>query len=148
MTTFLEARDAILGMVNTKWLADPLTTSVKMLWDDVDGDKPGYDANKKPIPYARTTLRHLSSGEDTIGGEGIGKDEHIGQVVVQIFGPRGRGYAVAGAMAQVVKGFFQRKSITGVDGWFFEVTATEVPSDSDWDQINVSAQFRYYERIG
>lgn len=147
MPTITEARDAINGVINTGWLASAVTMALPMLWDDVKGDKPGHDANGLPIAYGRTTVRHLQSNEETLGGEGVGTDLHEGQVIVQVFAPKGDGYTRADAIAQVVKGFFQRKRFTG-GGWFYDVTASEAPSTGPWDQINVRASFRYPERIG
>lgn len=149
MTTIDAARDAIAKVVDDGWAADPLTTGLTLLWDDVDGDRPGYDANQKPVAYGRATIQHLSGGTETIGGEGIGKEEQLGQVVVQVFGPKGRGYKTASKLAQVVKRFFQRKRIPNVEaGWFFDVSATEERRPGPWDQFNVTAQFRYSESVG
>ena len=44
-----EAADLLHGWVRTAWLADPLTSALPLLFDDVDGDKPGHDANGDPI---------------------------------------------------------------------------------------------------
>lgn len=150
MTALPAARNAILLVVETGWNADALTSPLTLLWDDVRGDKPGFDTNGKPIAYGRATLRHTTSETETIGGRGLGKELHEGFVVVQCFGPKGRGYADAAAIAQVVKRFFQRQPIgSGVDGWFFNTTAVEFPVEESGahDQINVTAQFRYSERV-
>ena len=146
MSTILEARNAIMQVVSDGWAADPLTQNLTLLWDDVQGDAPGHDANGEPVSYGRCTVRHLLGGEETIGGEGLGKDLQQGQVVVQVFTPKGHGYLTADPIVQVVKRFFQRQRFGG-DGYFFEVTASEIPSATDWVQVNVVAQFRYEERI-
>lgn len=148
MSTLTEARDAIMAMLRAGVLASPTTSALPLLWDDVEGDRPGYNSNGSPQSYLRATVRHLSSSTETIGrGPGVGKEEHQGVVVVQCFTPRGRGYADADAIAQVVKRVFQRQRIPGVDGWFVEVTAAEVPAVGPWAQINVSAPFRYSETV-
>lgn len=149
MTSFREARAAIQKLTNDGWLASGVTSPYVLLWDDVRGDKPpGFDANSQPIPYGNGTVRHTSSTTDTLGGEGLGKEEHRGEVRVQCFGPKGFGYTVAADLAQVVKRFYQRQRIgSSVDGWFFETTASEVPTEGPHAQVNVSAQFRWYESI-
>jgi len=149
MSTLTAVRDAIMLVTRTGWLAASLTQDLTLLFDDVDGDKPGHNADGEPVAYGRATVRHTGSAASSIGGEGIGKDEHLGNVVVQCFAPKGHGYETADEMAQVVKGFFQRKRIgSGVDGWFESPTAIEVPNDGPWAQINVTAPFRWYEAIG
>lgn len=149
MSTIAQARDAIMGMLRTGLLASPTTSTLPVVWDDAEGDRPGHNAQGNPVTYVRATLRHLTSETETIGrGPGLGKEEHQGVVVVQVFTPRGKGYAEGDTIAQVVKRIFQRQRIPGVDGWFFEVTANEVPAIGPWAQINVSAPFRYSETVG
>lgn len=146
MTTLTAARDAIVGQFRTAWLASGTTSGVVLLFDDVAGDAPGHDANGKPTEFARITVRHLVSRTETIGVPG--KEEHEGQVVVQVFTPKGGGHGRGDLIAQVAKRAFQRQRITGIDGWYFAVTAAEVPAVGPWAQINVTAQFRYSETVG
>lgn len=149
MSTLTQARDAVMGMLRTGLLASPTTASLPVVWDDVEGDRPGNASSGNPVTYLRATLRHLSSETETIGrGPGLGKEEHQGLVVVQVFTPRGKGYEEADLIAQVVKRIFQRQRIPGVDGWFSQVTANEVPALGPWAQVNVSAPFRYSETVG
>lgn len=148
MSTLTEVRDAIQGIVNTGWLASLVTQSLPLVFDDVDGEKPGLDANGQPQAYGRSTVRHLTSEPETFGGDTKGKDLNVCQVVVQVFAPKGRGYTQGDAIAQVVKGFFQRVRVVGIDGWFTSVTVNEVAARGPWDQINVVAEFRYAERVG
>jgi len=151
MATLTEVRDAIIGQFRTAWLASGTTSSITLLYDDVRGDEPGHDANGKPIPFARVTVRHLApSATETLRGAvsaevSQGKELHRGQAVVQVFTPRGYGYSLADAVAQVAKRAFQRRRITGVDGWFVGVAAVEVPTTGAWAQVNVVAPFRYSE---
>lgn len=143
MTTITEARDAIISTFRTAWLASGTTASLTLLYDDKDGSKPGLNSAGVAQSYARITVRHQAGSAETVGGPGIGKDVQEGLVVVQCFTPKGDGYAAADAIAEVVKRAFQRKRITGIDGWFFDVTPTEVPNEGPWNQINVSAGFRW-----
>lgn len=148
MSTITELRDAIQGMVAAGWAAEPLTQALPLLWDDVEGEKPGHDVAGRPTAYGRSTVRHLSAQTESIGlGDGIGKEQHNGQLVVQVFMPRGTGYAGADAVAQAVKRFFQRQRIPGIDGWFTGVEAIEVPTTGPWTQTNIVAPFRYTEVV-
>lgn len=149
MSTLAEARDAVCGMLRTGVLANPTTAALPLLWDDVEADRPGYNSAGNPQSYLRATVRHLSTSTETIGrGPGVGKEEHQAILLVQVFAPRGAGYSTADTLAQIVKRLFQRQRIPGVDGWFAEVTAAEVPTSGPWVQVNVSAPFRYSETVG
>jgi hypothetical protein len=148
LSTLTQARDAVLGMLRTGLLASPTTSALPVVWDDVEGDRPGHNAAGNPQSYLRAVVRHLASATETIGrGPGVGKEEHNATCVVQVFTPRGTGYGDGDTIAQIVKRIFQRQRIPGVDGWFFEVTAAEVPAVGPWAQINVSAPFRYTEVV-
>lgn len=147
MTTIGDARDAIIGQFRTAWLASGTTSGITLLYDDVEGDRPGHAANGLPTSFARISVRHFTNETETIGlGDG-GKDLHRGQVVVQVFTPKGDGYRVADPIAQVAKRAFQRRTITGIDGWYTGATHNEVPADGPWSQINVVAGFAYSEAV-
>jgi len=149
MTKLVEARDAIAKVVNDGWTTDAATSSYTLLWDDVEGDKPGFDGSGDTIPYGRCTIRHITGEIESLGGEGQGKEEHQGIVAVQCFGPKGRGYRDTAPIAQAVKRFFQRQVIPLVDaGRFFDVVANELPNEGDHDMITVSAAFAYSETVG
>lgn len=147
MATQAQVRDAIQGMVNTGWLAEPLTQNLPLLWDDVEGDRPPEDVDGLPVAYGRSTVRFFTSEVDVLGGFMQGQDRTDGQTVVQVFTPKGDGYKRADEIAQCVKTFFQRRSITGIFGWFVNVVATEVEAPGPWSQINVTAPFRYNETV-
>lgn len=140
-------RDAIQGLVSVGWLANGTTSPLPLLWDDVEGDKPGHDSNGLPIAFGRSTVQHIGAATETIGGEGIGKDQFEGRATVQLFAPRGTGHATVDVLAQIVKRFFQRRRIPGVDGWFTAVLAQEVPATGPWAQTNVVATFFYSEQV-
>lgn len=147
MTTVDQARDAICGMIRTGLLANPATAGLvpSTRWDDVDGDRPGHDARGLPIDWLRVTVVHFTAETETIGrGMGLGKEQHTGQVVVQVFSKPGhRGDTVA----QAVKRIMQRQRITGIDGWFTGVRAVEIGTSGSWSETQVIAPFRYTETV-
>ena len=146
MSTLLEARNAIMLQFRTAWLANITSAGVTLLYDDVEGDEPGHNANGEPTNFARITVRHFTGGAETIGGDS-GKELEEGQVVVQVFTPKGHGYSSGDILAQIAKRAFQRKRITGIDGWYHSVVANEIATSGPWAQINVVARFRYGERV-
>lgn len=145
-----EARDVLIGFVRTAWLADAATSSLPLLYDDVEGDKPGHDADGNPIAYGRVTVAHLATRTDTIGGigSGAGSDQHEGAIVVQVFTPRGKGHALGDEIAQVMKAALQRRRSGTL--WTFEAGVFEIKEpnqQSAWDQMHVRARFRYSEQL-
>lgn len=144
--TLTIVRDAIAGLIRTAWLANATTAPVVLVWDDVEGDKPGHDNNGDPIEWARVTIRHDPvSRTETVTSEMQGKIQHSGIVTVQVFVPKGYGLGRCDELGQLAKGFLQKKRIPGVDGWFLPVAASEAPAGGPWAQINVLAPFVYSE---
>ncbi len=145
------ARDAIMLLFRTAWLADPASASVALLYDDVAGDAPGEDASTgQPIPFARITVQHTRGREETLGGVGVGRDLFTGTVVVQIFTPKGQGWTDADVLAAIALKAFQRKRFGGATddtGWFYNVHPQEVRNDGAYAQLNVNATFRYAQRV-
>ena len=143
MTSQLEAHDGMSGLVDATWLGDALTSSLEMQWDDVKGDKPGYDADGNPVAWARTTIRHFDSNQETIGGVGSSKYQSEGELKVQVFAPGGGGKVLGIRIGEVLKPAFRGQSIG--DLWFFRVRLIEVGQDGPWFHHDFIANFRYSE---
>ncbi len=145
MSTRTEVRDAIVGQFRTAWLASA-AAAVPIHYDDVRADATAADANGLPGEFVRITVRHLEGASETIGA--AGKELHLGQVIVQVFTKPGQGRTRDDVLCQIAKAVFQRQRITGVDGWFFSVTANEVENPASAHVAsNVVAQFRYSEQV-
>lgn len=145
MTTITQARDAINTAVRTPWLANPTSAPVMLAFDDVAFDKPGADDNGRALPYAVVTVRHFEGGADTLGGVGVGKQLHEGQVVVQIFTSYGGGNALSDQLAEIAKKALQLGTIP--DGWFFGTKVNEIGQDGNYRLVHVIARFRYTETL-
>jgi hypothetical protein len=130
----------INGQLNTEWLADVLTATVPLLWDNVIGDPPSTkDADGNPQPWARAVVRHATGENAAIGGRLF---MHAGQVFVQIFTPAGVKPKLPYQLAEVAKRAFEgRATASGV--WFRDVRVNEVGQSGDWFQVNVIADFTY-----
>lgn len=144
MTTQTEARDAINGAIRTAWLADAITDGIELQWDNVKADPPDVDANGNALPYARVTVRHFDSTQETLGGPGLRKHQTEGAVTVQIFTAVGDGHTLADSIVPILKAALRNVRIG--DLWFFDVRVNEIgQGSSPWSQQNLIAGFRYTE---
>ncbi len=148
MTTVAEAFDTVLGVVDTAWKATGAASEdVPMLYDNVGGNlpgdpwEPGGNTDFQDEPYARTTVRTITSSQSTQGKQRKYEDQST--LVVQVFTPVGDGHALGHVLCKVVTDAL--KANTGsIDGiWFFDVVALEVGVDGALFQYNVNASFRY-----
>jgi hypothetical protein len=137
VTTFPEARTAIAALIRTAWLADTTTQNIPLLWDDRDADLPTSE-------FGRVTIRHLITETDTIGR--FGKDQHQGQITVQVFARDDDSYTRVSVIAQAVKQFFHGATTSGVR--ITQASCIELPFSGPFAQVNVTAQFRYEESRG
>lgn len=144
MSTITAARDAIIGTIRTAWLASGTTSSIALTYDNVADDKVGEDSSGLPLPWARVTVRHLTSPQETLGGVGNRKHLTEGLVTVQVFTPFGDGHAQADEIVQVLQGALRNVRVD--DLWFFDVRVNEIGRDGPWFNTNVVAGFRYEER--
>lgn len=143
MTTLAEARDAVSLLINDAWLADPASSSIPMLWDDVKGDKPGEDGSTtRTDPYAKTTIRTIASPQST---QGRRRYETTGTVTVQIFTPFGDGNALGDVLAQVILDVLRGHIGSPAGLSFFDIDPNEIGETGPWFQMNVGASLRYQE---
>lgn len=137
-----EARDEILTLFRTAWLADPTTTAAPILWADKTSDDDLPNPEEDPI-WCRATVLHTSGGNDSIGNKLFFRN---GTATIQIFTRYGSGLTNNDLAAKVALDAFQGKSTAG-GVWFRDVTLNEIGQDGDWFQSNVLANFEYTERL-
>ncbi len=143
MTTRAQARDAISGAINVAWLASGVTSAIALHWDDVKLDPPGEDKDGNAVAWARVTVVHFTSTQETLAGPGSRKHQTEGAVTVQIFTPVGDGRALADSIVAVLNPAIRNVAIG--DLWFFDVVTNEGPKDGPWATDNFVAGFRYTE---
>lgn len=145
MTTIVEARDAIMGLLRTAWLLAAATQDVLLLWDNAPGDKPAADSFGNVLPYARASVRHNVGDQETMGARGNRRYLSGGAFTVQVFTPIGDGHTLGDAIVEVVKDAI-RQVAPSLGVWFYTVRVSEIGTDGPWFQTNVDATFRYQER--
>lgn len=146
MTTQVQARDALFDAIEDALAADSITTSIVRQYDNVRSDTPsGVDAQGRPLPYIRTTVRGIDGAQDTMGDVGNRRFTSQGIVTVQIFTAPGDGHALSDTIVPVVRRAMQSlRSPNGV--WLTNISPPiEVGVTGAWFQVNVRAFFTYEE---
>ena len=134
---FSQARDEILTLFRTAWLADPTAAVIPLFYWDVRHNSPKSD------PFARVTVRHTIGNNDGITNRRFTRE---GIITVQIFTMFGEGLSSSDVLSKVAADAFQGKSTPG-GVWFRNVRLNEVGQDGEFFQVNVLADFTYDEEI-
>lgn len=137
--TITSARDEILTLFRTTWLAAADSTNVPLLWDNRAQDIPTSGS------FARVSVRHADGAQATLSGEtGLQSHRLEGTVFVQVFTPTGDGLTTSDKLVEVAMSAFQGKRTAG-GVWFRRVRAAEIGPDGAFFQVNVLADFEYDE---
>lgn len=137
-----QARDEMLTLFRTAWLADAATAAAPIVYWDKSEDEQLPDPNTTPI-WCRATIQHAGGGNDSIGNKIFFR---TGTATIQIFTVYGSGLTNNDLAVKVALDAFQGKSTSG-GVWFRNVFANEIGQDGMWFQTNVLASFEYTERI-
>lgn len=135
MTTISEAKEAIYQAFNTGWSV----TGNQFTFENEDFTPPVN------APWARLSIRHNSGTQDTLGRTGNRRFERGGAVNIQIFTPQNIGVGGVSTLATTVKNIFEGVSLSGTTVIFRDVIFREIGPSNEWYQMNVEAEFNYYE---
>ena len=140
--TLTQARDEILDVFVTAWLADANTMNVPILYWDVKDDPPAA-----PNPYVRVNVQHNSTGgQATLQGEvGSRRYRRFGQAIAAIWAPIGDGLQDADTYATVARDAFEGTVTSPGNVIFRDVNVVEVGPDGGRFRVNVLAEFEYDE---
>lgn len=142
--TQAQARDEILVLFKAAWDG----TGVDAYYDDADKDAPDalLEASNAVDSFARVMVRNQARTLRALGQTGGTRRKYTseGQVVVQIFTPRGDGLTSADALSTTARNAFEGETTDG-GVWFANVSVREVGPSGTWYQTNVSADFSYDE---
>jgi hypothetical protein len=147
--TLTQARDAIMQAFYNDWNALAGAANGGVV-PPVDWQ--GDDSSSKPDvsnPWARISIFHGISTQDTIGVPGAGRSfERTGTIIINVFTPlsSGQGLTQAEALATIARNAFEGKTAGPNDEiWFRNVSVNEIGPDGGWFQININADFLYPE---
>lgn len=131
MTTMNAAREAVYS----RWVAQWGTTS-PFTFDNEAFDTPA-------VAWARVTIRHTGSAQETLGETGNRRFRRSASVFVQLYGLVDRGTSVLDTLATTARGIFEGVSFSGLD--FTNAVVRESGNDGKWFQYVVEAFFDYEE---
>lgn len=138
--TLTQARDEMLAVFRTAWLADSVSSSLPVLYPDTADDLPDSGA------WARVTVTHGTGGQVTLAGDsGQRRYRHTGFITVELYTPRGDGLVLNDQLATIVKHAFEGVTTSPGHVTFYRVRVREVGSDGQWFHTNVLADFEYDE---
>jgi hypothetical protein len=93
-------------------------------------------------PWVRVTVRHMISGQETLGGTGTRKFTRTGKVFIQIFTLQDSGTQLADVFVEKAKSIFEGRVFPG-PLWFKDANVMENGADGAWYGITVSIDFQY-----
>lgn len=134
MTTLSEAKEAVYLAFQTAWV----TTGLPYTFENESFTTPSS-------AWARFSVRQAAWTQDTLGRAGNRKFSRQGIATAQIFTPLNQGTAQADSLATTVKNAFEGVSLSGTTLVFRDVLVREIGPDENWYQVNVEADFEFFE---
>lgn len=132
MTTLSEAKIAITDRFIAEWEGKTIYTT----------ENEGFTEPEKDT-WVRLTVRNIGGGGVSMGRVGNRRYDRKGIIVVSIYTSVEQGTSEADLLAQDALVLFEGTRFNGVtvnDG-----VINEVGADDTWYQINMKAEFEYYE---
>lgn len=143
------ARNEVMALLNTAWLANGTSADVPLLWDNVSGNappKPDSTGKAEAGSWARAQMRHNVGGQVSLADDqGRRRWRRSGIITVEVYTPLGTGFdRLHDELVQIVKDAFEGKT-TVSDIIFSDVAPREIGPDGPWFQSNVLIAFEYDE---
>lgn len=139
MTTRIQARDEIQGLINTA-LAGATHPPDQIVWPGVPADKPAADQ-----VWVRVTLQHTDGGQSALGrAEGARRYTYHGLVWIEIYTPMGDGLSADDDLAIVLLAALRAARTTN-GAILRNASAREAGPDGGWSKTVVQADFEYDE---
>jgi len=137
VNTIAEARDVLCGFVQTVW--DASADGAPLLYDNIGGERP-----EELGVFGRVVVRHFQ-GE--IAALGNTRHRAFGILFVQLFTPEGAGTGDLDAISDALIKALVSAAPGDLQGIRLRnISSTELgidPSDRQYHQVNVSAEFSY-----
>lgn len=141
----IDARDELMALAKAAIDAAPFATSPKVLWQASLEDRPD---NGKDT-WARVGLTHNPRAGQAVGiggpADGPRLYHYYGQLYIQLFTPLGDGLSLSDAVSKVLVQAL-RRGRTPSNVRTSNAVSVEVGRDGTWYQVNVLADFSYYDR--
>ena len=119
-----QAQDLIFSLVNTFWLADPITLAHPLHWEDVKADTPGEQGTTtQPEIYGLASLQYLARPQSTIA-----KQRYLTEAVltVQVFTAPGDGWSKSMQIEKVITDGLRAHIGSSSGFWMFDIAPLRV----------------------
>lgn len=134
MTTESEAGEAIYKAFFDGWASATPATA----------DNEEFDAKELP-EWARLSIRHNLSTQETLGEAGARKYDRGGSIFIEIYTAINTGVKRTVELKRLARDIFEGKRLTGTTVRFNDVIPTEQGPDGTWYRSTVEAIFVYTE---
>ncbi len=138
-TTQKEAREAIYQVFVDAWTASGAASDgLPYTFDNEDFKQP-------KTPWARFSVRHTASTQETLGKVGNRRFARFGSAFTQIYTDTDSGTSDVDDLVQVVREAFEGVRLVGTTVRFMDVIVRETGVDGKWFQTVIEAEFQYDE---
>lgn len=153
MATYVDAEDAIIEALKTKWAADAPAfnggiVAPSLVFEFLEPDLKVHPRDSGKA-WARVAVRHADANKASLrNSEGLARYRRVGFVWVQIFVPAtgGKAWTVAAQLAGVAQKAYEGKRTAGGLVVFTKAQILDVARDGAWVRKDVRANF-YWDEI-
>lgn len=146
-STFAQARDEVMQLVNDAWTNAALTRDLILEFADTPSTTAPNtaDTGDGPPAWGRVGMFHTGGGQASLSNTmGRRRWERRGFVMISLFTPQGDGLSTSDEICKIVMDALEGATTpSGV--WFRHARINEVGVDGAWHQANVLADFSYDE---
>ena len=135
MTTRNELREMVYGLFNAAWHPRPFCFDNESFVVPV------------ATPWARLSVRNISSRQETLGPPGARRFKRMGMVYAQLFVPQNTGTAMLDDHVAIVVGAFEGKTLREGGVAFRHVVPRETGPDGSWFGVLVEARAEFEETV-
>lgn len=144
LLTDAEARNEIMGALNTAWLAGGASAAVALGFEDTTFVRP-VGSSDVTVPYGYAFIRKVLSEQATLSSEdGLIRWRTKGTVNVQVRTPQGDGYTLSTALCAIARDAFRGTRTPG-GVVFSRPRIREAGTDGAYTLANVIADFEFDE---
>lgn len=135
--TPIQAKDEMLDVFKTAWDADPISTSLDVVYPDVLGPIPSSNN-----AWVEILIQHTTGGEANLAGSGTTRRyRSAGFLLFRIMTPTLEGLDLADQLAEVIIKAYEITKSKSVR--YISPRPNYVGNDGAWHQANVVVEFQY-----
>ena len=139
--TYENAVDGLLGAFKTAWDTTGHTAYYESTVEDRQNEvSDPYDEDA----FCQVWVNHFSGGQKTFGASGGRRFARIGELMVQIYCPAGKGLQESYALGKVLADAFEGTSVVG-GMWFRNTRIEEKRRDGNFRRLDFFTEFSYDE---